>query len=159
MSPPAVPGGVAGTFLTFWAVPINCAMGTRAADASPLPSHSLGCLTSFCPHSSYRPEADGQGGGKAAVAFRQGEWLSESGLMASASLRNVLVPAQGESRHPSKPPLPHLSNGCSATSLPIWTGSKLQTAPYSVSSMMGTKQRQLTMCQALDTALYVLLNS
>lgn len=104
MSPPAVPGGVAGTFLTFWAVPANCAMGTRAADASLLPSHSLGCLTSSCAHSSYRPEADGQGGGEGVAAFRQGEWLSEPSLMASASLGNVLAPAQGESSHPSRLP-------------------------------------------------------
>lgn len=53
MSPPAVPGRVAGTFLTFRALPVDYAMGTRVADAGPLPLSSLECLTSSCLHSGH----------------------------------------------------------------------------------------------------------
>lgn len=37
----AVPGRVAGTFLTFQAVPTGCATGTGVADAGPHPSPFL----------------------------------------------------------------------------------------------------------------------
>ena len=56
MSTPVVPGAVAGTFLTFWAVPVNCTTGTRVADASSLPLPSRGCLTSSVPTVATSPK-------------------------------------------------------------------------------------------------------
>lgn len=95
------PGRAAGTSLTFQAVPADCAMGSRVADASPCPS--LGCLTGSVPQ---RPltRADGQGVREHAAAFRQGErgcsraW--SDGLASSGYLfPDVLVPCHLEGCH------------------------------------------------------------